>query len=90
MDNQPNIIKIAIGQIPPNNCNPSVVPAGVMAKVGAEIGQKGLTVPITVRRRGDVPMKSWMASPGGEFAEIWECRKFPASRKTATVPIQGG
>ena len=53
MDNSLNITLIAISKIHPNNCNPNVVPSGVMAKLGAEIGQKGLAVPITVRSRGD-------------------------------------
>lgn len=48
-----DITKINPDNIFPNTYNPNVVDPDIMAKLRAEIGQKGLAVPITVRRRGD-------------------------------------
>lgn len=44
---------ISIDQIVPNGYNPNLVPDDIMAKLRAEIAQKGLTQPIIVRSRGD-------------------------------------
>ena len=48
-----DISLIKIDQINPNDYNPNVVPDGIMAKLRAEIGQKGLCEPIIVRSKGD-------------------------------------
>lgn len=48
-----DITLIQTDLIVPNNYNPNVVPEDVLAKLRAEIAQNGLTVPITVRRRGN-------------------------------------
>lgn len=48
-----NITQIATDQIHPNNYNPNVVSADIMAKLRAEFAQNAPCLPITVRRRGD-------------------------------------
>ena len=42
---------IELNRINPNDYNPNIVPADILAKLRAEIAQKGLTQPITVRIR---------------------------------------
>lgn len=44
---------ISINQIAPNAYNPNIVSGDIMAKLRAEIAQKGLCEPIIVRSRGD-------------------------------------
>jgi len=44
---------IETGLIIPNGWNPNIVPEEVLAKLRAEIAQKGLCEPIIVRKRGD-------------------------------------
>jgi ParB family chromosome partitioning protein len=44
---------ISIDQIAPNGYNPNIVPDDIMAKLRAEIAQKGLTQPIIVRSSGN-------------------------------------
>ena len=46
-------ILIELNKITPNASNPNVVSEDILAKLRAEISQKGLCVPIIVRRRGD-------------------------------------
>jgi ParB family chromosome partitioning protein len=53
LDTTLNITQIKTDQIAPNDYNPNVVSADILAKLRAEIGQKGLCEPIIVRRRGD-------------------------------------
>ena len=48
-----NIVSIKIGQITPNNYNPNVVSEDILAKLRAEISQKGLCEPIILRRKGN-------------------------------------
>ena len=48
-----DITLINTDQIEPNNYNPNVVSADILAKLRAEIGQKGLCEPIIVRVRGE-------------------------------------
>lgn len=43
------ITQVRIDKIHPNKYNPNVVSADILAKLGAEIGQKGLCEPIIVR-----------------------------------------
>lgn len=47
------IVNIAIERIKPNEYNPNVVSADIMAKLGAEIAQKGACLPIIVRSKDD-------------------------------------
>lgn len=47
-----DITLIELNRIRPNNYNPNAVPEDVLAKLRAEIGQKGLCEPILVRSRG--------------------------------------
>lgn len=47
------ITLIEINKIIPNDYNPNVIPEDTLAKLRAEISQKGLTVPITVRSSGN-------------------------------------
>ena len=47
------ITLIELNKIIPNDYNPNVVPEDILAKLRAEIGQKGLTQPIIVRSRGN-------------------------------------
>lgn len=49
-----DIKNISIDQIVPNTYNPNIVPEAILAKLRAEIRQKGLTQPITVRSRDNV------------------------------------
>ncbi len=44
------IVLIELNRIVPNDYNPNVISADIMAKLRAEIGQKGLCEPIIVRR----------------------------------------
>jgi ParB family chromosome partitioning protein len=46
-----DITLIELNKIKPNDYNPNVVPEDILAKLRAEIGQKGLTQPIIVRSR---------------------------------------
>lgn len=48
-----NIVSIKIGQIAPNDYNPNVVSEDILAKLRAEISQKGLCEPIILRRKGN-------------------------------------
>ena len=48
-----DITFIKTDQITPNTYNPNVIPEDILAKLGAEIRQKGLTQPIIVRRKGN-------------------------------------
>lgn len=48
-----DITLISTDRIIPNKHNPNAVPEGIMAKLRAEIAQKGLCEPIIVRCRGD-------------------------------------
>lgn len=52
-DNRLQITQIELDKIRPNPYNPNLVPDEIMAKLRAEIAQKGLTQPIIVRSRGD-------------------------------------
>jgi ParB family chromosome partitioning protein len=47
------ITLIKTESIVPNEYNPNVVPVDIMAKIGADIAQKGLVEAIIVRRQGD-------------------------------------
>lgn len=47
------ITLIELNKITPNDYNPNIVPEEVLAKLRAEISQKGLCVPITVRSSGN-------------------------------------
>lgn len=44
---------IELNKITPNEYNPNVVSEDILAKLRAEIGQKGVCVPIIVRRKGN-------------------------------------
>lgn len=48
-----DITLIELNKIKPNDYNPNVVSEDMLAKLRAEIGQKGLCEPIIVRSRGD-------------------------------------
>jgi len=48
-----DITLIELNKITPNDYNPNVVPEDILAKLGAEISQKGLCEPIHVRSRGE-------------------------------------
>ncbi|MFC1514477.1 ParB/RepB/Spo0J family partition protein [Candidatus Omnitrophota bacterium] len=48
-----DIKRVRIARISPNDYNPNVVPEDILAKLGAEISQKGLCEPIVVRKRGN-------------------------------------
>lgn len=48
-----DITLIELNRIKPNDYNPNVVPEEILAKLRAEISQKGLCEPITVRSRGE-------------------------------------
>ena len=48
-----NITLIELNKIQPNSYNPNVVPEDILAKLRAEIRQKGLIQPIIVRSRGN-------------------------------------
>ena len=48
-----DITLIELNRIVPNDYNPNVVPEDILAKLRAEIAQKGLCEPILVRSRGD-------------------------------------
>lgn len=47
------ITLIELNKITPNDYNPNVVSGDILAKLRAEIGQKGVCVPITVRKSGN-------------------------------------
>ncbi|OGX24452.1 MAG: hypothetical protein A3J51_01170 [Omnitrophica WOR_2 bacterium RIFCSPHIGHO2_02_FULL_45_21] len=47
------IVLIELNKITPNEYNPNVVSDDILAKLRAEIGQKGVCVPIIVRRWGN-------------------------------------
>jgi len=48
-----DIVQIELNKISPNDYNPNVMPEDILAKLRAEIADKGSCVPIIVRRRGD-------------------------------------
>jgi len=48
-----DITLIELNKIEPNNYNPNIIPDDILAKLRAEIEQKGLCEPIIVRSRGE-------------------------------------
>lgn len=52
-DNRMEVVLIELNSITPNDYNPNSVPEDILAKLSQEIAQKGLTVPIIVRSRGN-------------------------------------
>ena len=48
-----DITLIELNRIKPNEYNPNIIPEDILAKLRAEIGQKGLTQPIIVRSSGN-------------------------------------